>query len=105
MKAQVISKIHDGIDEAVKNWADTQEHEDGLIIWPKGEDHLACHIKGYLIEDGLEAFSEMSLRCDRADFRKTAREIQREQWDKIEVTAELTSQIVQYAILGEAVYE
>lgn len=105
MKAQVINKIYDGIDKAVKNWADTQEHEDGLIIWPKGEDHLACHIKNYLIEDGLEAFSEMSLRCDRADFRKTAREIQREQWDKIEVTAELTNQVIQYAILGEAVYE
>ena len=105
MKAQVINEIYDGIDEAVKHWADTQEHEDGLIICPKGEDYLKCHIKDYLIDDGLEAFSEMNLRHERADFRKISRQIQREQWDKIKITDEVISQILQYAILGEVVYE
>lgn len=105
MKAQVINEIYDGISEAVKNWANTQEHEDGLIISPKGEDHLACHIKGYLIDDGLEAFSEMNLRHERADFRKISRQIQREQWDQIKITDEVVSHIIQYAVLGEAIYE
>jgi hypothetical protein len=57
-----------------------------------------------LVEDGLEAFAEASLKHSDASFRDTARKIQREQFSKIKLSQDIVSSIIQHGAFGEELF-
>lgn len=57
-----------------------------------------------LVEDGLEAFAELSLKHSDASFRDTARKIKREQFNKIKLNRDIVSSIIQHGAFGEELF-
>src|SRR5699024_12404679 len=100
MTDKLVAKILDRTPNACKAWSIAEKKDDGIHLHPV-DDGPVVVVNELLIEDGLEAFAEVSLRHVDAKFRDTARKSQREQYKAITLRNDNVSPSLQYADFGE----
>lgn len=100
---KVVKDIIKRTPSACSAWS-VPEKKDGEIHLNPEDDGPIVVVTDKLVEDGLEAFAEFSLKHSDASFRDTARKIKREQFDKIELNRDIVSSIVQYGAFGEELF-
>ena len=103
MTDELVAKILDRTPNACKAWSIAEKKKDGIHLHPADDGPIVV-VNENLIQDGLEAFAEFSLRHEDAKFRDTARKIQREQYKKVTLRNDLVSSIVQYGAFGEELF-
>lgn len=100
---KVIKDIIKKAPSACSAWA-VSERKDGEVHLQPEDDGPIVIVNDKLVEDGLDAFAEASLKHSDASFRDTARKIQREQFSKIKLNQDIVSSIIQHGAFGEELF-
>lgn len=105
MQTKITKEVMNRLPKAVASWATTKKIEkDGH--WQIDPKDLSAPslFTSFHVADGLEVFAEEALRHEKKTYREVARQIKREQWDKISLTNPMIDDIIQFAIYGEIIY-
>ena len=100
---KVIKDIIKRTPSACSAWSVSEKKGGEIHLQPEDNGPIVI-VNDKLVEDGLEAFAEFSLKHHEASFRDTARKIKREQFDKIELNQDIVSSIIQYGAFGEELF-
>lgn len=100
---KVVKDVIKRTPSACSAWS-VPEKKDGEIHLLPEDDGPIVVVTDKLVEDGLEAFAEFSLKHSEASFRDTARKIKREQFKEIKLNRDIVSSIIQYGAFGEELF-
>ena len=100
---KVIKDIIKRAPSACSAWSVSEKKGGEIHLQPEDNGPIVI-VNDKLVEDGLDAFAEASLKHSDASFRDTARKIQREQFSKIKLNQEIVSSIIQFGAFGEELF-
>lgn len=100
---KVVKDIIKRTPASCSSWSISEKRDGEIHLHPEDDGPIVV-VTDKLVEDGLEAFAEFSLKHSDASFRDTARKIKREQFSKIELNRDIVSSIIQYGAFGEELF-
>lgn len=100
---KVIKDIIKRVPSACSAWSYPEKKGGEVHLLPEDGGPIVI-VTDKLVEDGLEAFAEFSLKHSDASFRDAARKIKREQFDKIKLNRDIVSSVIQYGAFGEELF-